>query len=38
MKNGWEAIIGMEVHAQLATNTKIFCACATSFGRDPNSK
>jgi aspartyl-tRNA(Asn)/glutamyl-tRNA(Gln) amidotransferase subunit B len=37
MKNDWEAIIGMEVHAQLATNTKIFCACATSFGHDPNS-
>jgi aspartyl-tRNA(Asn)/glutamyl-tRNA(Gln) amidotransferase subunit B len=37
MKNGWEAIIGMEVHAQLATETKIFCACATSFGHEPNS-
>src|SRR5215212_6601215 len=37
MKNGWEAVIGMEVHAQLATETKIFCACATSFGQEPNS-
>jgi aspartyl-tRNA(Asn)/glutamyl-tRNA(Gln) amidotransferase subunit B len=37
MKNGWEAIIGMEVHAQLSTKTKIFCACATSFGHEPNS-
>jgi aspartyl-tRNA(Asn)/glutamyl-tRNA(Gln) amidotransferase subunit B len=37
MKNGWEAIIGMEIHAQLATETKIFCGCATSFGDDPNS-
>ncbi|MCU1289388.1 MAG: aspartyl/glutamyl-tRNA(Asn/Gln) amidotransferase subunit [Acidobacteria bacterium] len=36
MKNGWEAIIGMEIHAQLATETKIFCACATSFGDEPN--
>jgi aspartyl-tRNA(Asn)/glutamyl-tRNA(Gln) amidotransferase subunit B len=36
MKNGWEAVIGMEIHAQLATETKIFCACATSFGDEPN--
>ena len=37
MKNGWEAIIGMEIHAQLATETKIFCTCATGFGNEPNS-
>ncbi|MDQ3801601.1 MAG: Asp-tRNA(Asn)/Glu-tRNA(Gln) amidotransferase subunit GatB [Acidobacteriota bacterium] len=37
MKNGWEAVIGMEIHAQLATETKIFCACATGFGQEPNS-
>jgi aspartyl-tRNA(Asn)/glutamyl-tRNA(Gln) amidotransferase subunit B len=37
MKEGWEAIIGMEIHAQLATETKIFCGCATSFGHEPNS-
>lgn len=37
MKEGWEAVIGMEVHAQLATETKIFCGCATSFGEEPNS-
>lgn len=36
MKNGWEAIIGMEIHAQLAAETKIFCACAISFGDEPN--
>ena len=36
MKEGWEAIIGMEIHAQLATETKIFCGCATSFGHEPN--
>ncbi len=36
MKNGWEAIIGMEIHAQLATATKIFCACAANFGDEPN--
>jgi len=36
MKNGWEAIIGMEIHAQLATETKIFCACAANFGDEAN--
>ncbi len=33
----YEPVIGLEVHAQLATNTKIFCGCATSFGAPPNS-
>src|SRR5215470_14515350 len=37
MKNGWEAVIGMEIHAQLATATKIFCGCAVEFGGEPNS-
>jgi aspartyl-tRNA(Asn)/glutamyl-tRNA(Gln) amidotransferase subunit B len=32
----FETVIGLEVHAQLKTNTKIFCGCATSFGADPN--
>lgn len=36
MKEGWEAIIGMEIHAQLATETKIFCGCAVEFGGEPN--
>ena len=36
MKESWEAVIGMEIHAQLATDTKIFCGCATSFGEEPN--
>ena len=36
MKNGWEAIIGMEIHAQLATETKIFCGCTANFGDEPN--
>lgn len=35
--SGWEAVIGLEVHAQLLTKTKLFCACATSFGEEPNS-
>ncbi len=37
MKEGWEAVIGLEVHAQLKTDSKIFCACSTEFGREPNS-
>ncbi len=37
MKEGWEAIIGMEVHAQLATETKIFCGCRVEVGGEPNS-
>lgn len=32
----FETIIGLEVHVQLNTKTKIFCACATSFGEAPN--
>jgi len=36
MKKGWEAVIGMEVHAQLATATKIFCGCAVATGGEPN--
>ena len=33
----YEAVIGLEVHVQLATATKIFCGCPTSFGASPNS-
>ncbi len=33
----YEPVIGLEVHVQLATNSKIFCGCATSFGAPPNS-
>ena len=36
MKEGWEAVIGMEIHAQLATATKIFCGCAVQTGSEPN--
>jgi aspartyl-tRNA(Asn)/glutamyl-tRNA(Gln) amidotransferase subunit B len=32
----FEAVIGLEVHAQLKTKTKIFCSCPTSFGAPPN--
>ncbi len=32
----YEPVIGLEVHAQLKTNSKIFCGCSTEFGKDPN--
>jgi aspartyl-tRNA(Asn)/glutamyl-tRNA(Gln) amidotransferase subunit B len=34
--NDWETIIGLEVHAQLNTESKIFCGCSTRFGDEPN--
>ncbi len=33
----YESVIGLEVHAQLSTNTKIFCGCSNKFGSQPNS-
>lgn len=38
MTAGWEAVIGLEVHAELATRTKIFCGCTTTFGQEPNTQ
>src|SRR4030043_233734 len=32
----YEAVIGLEVHAQLLTRSKIFCNCSTEFGAPPN--
>ena len=32
----YEAVIGLEIHAQLLTESKIFCGCSTQFGADPN--
>jgi aspartyl-tRNA(Asn)/glutamyl-tRNA(Gln) amidotransferase subunit B len=32
----YEPVIGLEVHVQLKTKSKIFCACSTEFGREPN--
>lgn len=32
----YEAVIGLEVHTELRTATKIFCSCRTSFGAEPN--
>jgi aspartyl-tRNA(Asn)/glutamyl-tRNA(Gln) amidotransferase subunit B len=34
----WEAVIGLEVHAQMLTATKIFCGCPTTFGNEPNTQ
>ena len=32
----WETVIGLEVHAELSTRSKIFCACTTAYGGEPN--
>ncbi|MBI4365134.1 MAG: Asp-tRNA(Asn)/Glu-tRNA(Gln) amidotransferase subunit GatB, partial [Candidatus Latescibacteria bacterium] len=35
---GYETVVGLEVHAQLRTESKIFCSCATRFGATPNTQ
>lgn len=32
----YEVVIGLEVHCELSTKTKIFCSCPTEFGGEPN--
>ena len=32
----YELVVGLEVHAELSTKTKIFCSCETSYGAEPN--
>ncbi len=34
--DGWELVVGLEVHTELATATKIFCSCPNHFGDEPN--
>src|SRR3972149_4861255 len=34
----YEAVIGLEVHAQLLTSSKLFCGCSTKFGAEPNAQ
>jgi aspartyl-tRNA(Asn)/glutamyl-tRNA(Gln) amidotransferase subunit B len=36
VKNGWEPVIGLEVHGELLTDTKLFCGCRAAFGDEPN--
>lgn len=38
MKSQWEAVIGLEIHTQLATKSKIFSAAATAYGAEPNTQ
>jgi len=37
IRDKYEAVIGLEIHAQLRTESKIFCGCSTRFGDEPNS-
>ncbi|MGH3016457.1 MAG: Asp-tRNA(Asn)/Glu-tRNA(Gln) amidotransferase subunit GatB, partial [Gaiellaceae bacterium] len=36
--NGWEPIIGLEIHVQLKTRTKMFCRCENVWGEEPNTR
>src|SRR5881394_1163464 len=36
LADGYEAVIGLEIHVQLSTRTKMFCGCELSFGDEPN--
>ena len=34
--SGWEMVVGLEVHCELKTRTKLFCGCMNAFGQEPN--
>jgi aspartyl-tRNA(Asn)/glutamyl-tRNA(Gln) amidotransferase subunit B len=36
-KEDWELVIGMEIHAQVSSNAKLFSGASTTFGAEPNS-
>jgi aspartyl-tRNA(Asn)/glutamyl-tRNA(Gln) amidotransferase subunit B len=36
LPEGWELVVGLEVHTELKTTTKMFCGCANAFGSEPN--
>ena len=38
LRHGWEMVVGLEVHTELKTATKMFCGCANSFGSEPNTR
>ena len=38
LRDNYEAVMGLEVHAELSTKTKIFCSCKTTFGAEPNTQ
>lgn len=38
MRPDWEAVIGLEIHIQLKTRTKMFCSCPVDFGGEPNTR
>ncbi len=38
MQNAFEAVVGLEVHVELKTKTKLFCGCQTDFGAPPNTQ
>src|SRR6266851_3481492 len=38
MSDAYEVVIGLEVHAQLRTRSKMFCGCSTAFGAPPNTQ
>ena len=38
MRDGWQAVIGLEIHAQLATSSKMFSGASTAYGAEPNTE